>query len=485
MELENLGRKELQALAKQYGIKANLSTAAIVEQLGKVFAKDIGEQCDECLSEKDKHVEKVVEERKSILDKQRSEISEELLNDQPLQIELPQLTDEVGPFSVSSHERSSSKVFIEGPIAEEVQQGCAPLEDAQIGDTVEVFHDGKWQLATVRRVNKITYRVRLQTSNQETTIKMSDARNPIIAAPEIEVVDDNCGANEPQHLLAHSFAQTTRITTTVQPGESNELTKELINTQSSTDVHSDDEGDDIFVDACEVADTVETEDNLFEVPEDEMEQQDEDDVFLDTIEGDEDMLVEEEPEGSDEIHDNSFEVNGPESPSCSGEESAEQGDISMTMDMVDDDDLLFTTVCVPTPSVVKRPLERKSFAAVDNKTPKKARVTELLPWNSSAKRQSNTRFSFGPSSQKKAPQSSARKSFSTTPAIAAPVIVPKTNAAQRLRMEAMKKKTENNSTAQVSQCTVMLLKSKRFTIIKYYSFAFFKEISWDESHSPH
>lgn len=165
--LEEMNRKELQALAKQHGIKANLSNAAIIDQLMPILGATAAAEVDEVpevesvvvapvveiVPEPVQVVESKVEARKSIL----------VFEEAP------------GPFTIPHQEVDS------------IPQATASVDDAQVGDVIEVLEAGEWQPATIKRVNKVSFRVSLQSTGREVTVKMTDARMIVTISNEAEV----------------------------------------------------------------------------------------------------------------------------------------------------------------------------------------------------------------------------------------------------------------------------------------------------------
>lgn len=131
MEFDQLGRKELQALAKQYGIKANQSNAKLVEALSSALVDQFN-----VIRASEAH------DRKSILDS-HSPIGKESVLHMP------------------EEENSSEK------------------KEFSVGDAVEVLKDNEWTQGTLKRINKSSYRVIL--SSEEITVKVGEIRFPLPA----------------------------------------------------------------------------------------------------------------------------------------------------------------------------------------------------------------------------------------------------------------------------------------------------------------
>jgi hypothetical protein len=125
MELENLPRKELQALAKQHGVKANLSNSAIIDALRPILEKDI-------------EISKVEENPEPIV----------VVNNAP-------------------------EVVVAAP--QEVVVESAPVTQTKLetGITVEFTLDGQLVQGKIKRVNKLTCRIVL-SNEEEVTVKSSE-----------------------------------------------------------------------------------------------------------------------------------------------------------------------------------------------------------------------------------------------------------------------------------------------------------------------
>lgn len=126
-QLEEKSRKEIQALAKELGLKANAATQVLVA---------------------------------SILEKCPTEVKDEpIVKEEKLEVvtEIISLIEE------------SSKTQLEMPEMQ-FETGCA----------VEVFVNGKWSTAVIKRVNKKTIRVQLSNSQNEVTVKNEECRWPIV-----------------------------------------------------------------------------------------------------------------------------------------------------------------------------------------------------------------------------------------------------------------------------------------------------------------
>jgi sRNA-binding protein len=189
MDLESLSRKELQALAKQHGIKANISNSAIIEQLSAVLATESAatEEVASMPTVEETSVEctQIVENFAVVLEpEQMTEVVEvlPLLTSPPMSIIISDLPDEPGPFS--SYEEKK---------AEKSEEVCEILEDAKVGDVIEVCHDDIWKEATVKRINKVSYRVTLNESGREITVKMTEIRairlNENLESVELEIAE--------------------------------------------------------------------------------------------------------------------------------------------------------------------------------------------------------------------------------------------------------------------------------------------------------
>lgn len=133
VQLEQMSRKELQALAKEHGIKANLSNAAIIEALQEKMA---------CAQE--------------------DAAVEEIETAQPEVEAVPQ----------AAVEPPSSLAAAETEAQPETERSF------EVGDQVEVLVEGAWVSATIKRVNKTSFRTALE-DGQQMTLKMSEIRFPM------------------------------------------------------------------------------------------------------------------------------------------------------------------------------------------------------------------------------------------------------------------------------------------------------------------
>ncbi len=391
LELGKLGRKDLQSLAKQHGIKANLSTTAIIEKLAHILANECLEQQHDFPNAKEINIDHGIEKRESLLEKDT------------IDIDAPQLTlsAEPGPFStLLSIDESDPKGRIQNS-----QRGME--DDIHVGDKVEVLFKNHWVSATVKRVNKVSYRVYVDDFCQETTVKTTEIRMLKICPNDEEIQYED--TKSPISLV-------------VGPIENEVLSPSNLNEAGDNDIEGE-----IFVDAIEGQEENEHEEE--QVMGSPMQESNEsDDVIL---------CNEATPIQNYGTEECEVRVNDP----------VDYDSAIDTYDMANDDDLLLSTLCVPTPTRFKKASDRKSFAAIENKTPKKARTTDLPPWNTSTK--GDSEMSIRVSSSNSKPSHVIRRSISTTPAVPLQAIVPKTNATQRLRMEALKKKVEQSSTSKV------------------------------------
>ena len=140
-ELEKLSRKELQALAKEHGVKANLSNNDILAKLSELSVDT---------EEESKTVEIVSTELTSVE-------------------ETPAVVEEASVLP-------EAEVVAEVPIVENIVLFNA--EDVTVGDSVEVDVSGLWQKAVVKRVNKKAVRVSLMDTREEFTVKFDEIRVP-------------------------------------------------------------------------------------------------------------------------------------------------------------------------------------------------------------------------------------------------------------------------------------------------------------------
>ncbi len=138
-ELEKLTRKELQALAKEHGVKANLSNNDIIAKLSELSVDT---------EEETKAVEIVSTELTSA-------------EETPVIVEEASVSPEV-------------EIVAEVPVVENIVLFNA--EDVTVGDSVEVDVSGVWTKAMVKRVNKKTVRVSLMDTREELTVKFDEIR---------------------------------------------------------------------------------------------------------------------------------------------------------------------------------------------------------------------------------------------------------------------------------------------------------------------
>ena len=381
MNLENLSRKELQALAKQHGVKANLSTAALIEQLAAILQyEEPKEEEVESITEPEVEVEAVVPAEIVLAEEviaPAPEVAKETRKSILVFEEAP------GPFTVAHHEES---------VLEEAK--IQSVEDAKIGDVIEVLEGEIWEAATIKRVNKVSFRVALVSTGREVTVKMVDCR-PLQAHEEAVM-----------ETIEHQ-----EIAETANEVIPQQNVVEEVNSQMECDVNSNEE-------ECK--------------PEIDENAEEEESDGEESHEGDEDEETECEEEG--EFNDDSITI--PDEELIAGlmdcendEEDVEGNDNEMTAD----------ELFVPQ-SATKSLVGEKRKSTNFDKTPKKSRTSELPPWYSCTKAESN-RFEIGvdPKSPKK---NLHQKKWST---IQQPDIVPKQNNTLKLRLEAMQKKNANVS----------------------------------------
>jgi hypothetical protein len=159
MELENLPRKELQALAKQHGVKANLSNSAIIDALRPIL-------------EKDNEISKVEENPEPIV----------VVNNTP-------------------------EVVAVAP--QEVVVESAPVTENKLetGVTVEFTLEGQLVQGKIKRVNKLTCRIVL-SNEEEVTVKSSELtiaqEKPQMKVPEtveIQEIQEISQYNQPEEIM--------------------------------------------------------------------------------------------------------------------------------------------------------------------------------------------------------------------------------------------------------------------------------------------
>jgi hypothetical protein len=150
MQLEGFTRKELQNLAKEHGIKANLSTAAIIEALQAKLAAEIPVAVEHEI--KQNEAMEIIEEAHDVY------------------VQLPHI--QLNSIKVSQ----------------------SPTVTFQNGDRVDVILYGVWLAATIKRVNKSSVRIVLN-DGQQMTVKQEELRHSEVEEPgDAEDSDDAAAA---------------------------------------------------------------------------------------------------------------------------------------------------------------------------------------------------------------------------------------------------------------------------------------------------
>lgn len=170
MEFNDLGRKELQALAKKYGIKANQSNAVLADAIAKALAADFATG-NESNDTKDDFI---------------PESNGLILGKGVVAVEVPAVVS--GPFSADN-------VKFEPIFKSEVSAGNSYKAIYNTGDKVQVCIDDQWVAAVVKRVNKSSFRV-LADDGHEVTLKAAEIRQ-LQTQDESFEVPDVAAINEP------------------------------------------------------------------------------------------------------------------------------------------------------------------------------------------------------------------------------------------------------------------------------------------------
>lgn len=152
IELEQLSRKELQALAKTHGIKANLSNNDIINKL-----------CD---------AEQPVESATAPtpVESQETEVHINLSTEAEPSVAEAVVEMQVIPVLPNEKVSDEQPEIIYAPVEPSAEYFPA------VGDTVEADIDGMWVHASVKRLNKKTARVVVTDSGKEFTLKFSEMR---------------------------------------------------------------------------------------------------------------------------------------------------------------------------------------------------------------------------------------------------------------------------------------------------------------------
>jgi hypothetical protein len=175
--LENLSRKELQALAKTNGVKANLSNADIIAKLLEIRGTQMSEP-------------EVVE----------------LAPETPVVVAATVIVQDI---NVEKEEvRAAEEPAVTESAAEPVKQ-----KELEVGDNVEAQIDGAWVPAVIKRLNKKTVRVRSVEDNVEHTVQFDEVRVVTVAsavedAQPMEVASEESIAAdvEPTHVVEKTEA---------------------------------------------------------------------------------------------------------------------------------------------------------------------------------------------------------------------------------------------------------------------------------------
>lgn len=467
MEFEQLGRKELQALAKQYKIKANLSNAALVEALKNAIVQDYEnsmleedeEETHDMQIDQPQVVENVeisAEEQNIVEDVAPSVIAVESVpvpEPSPVivEAEAPKITGKkriiapsviaVEPVSVPEPEPSSVIVETEAPkitgkkrkavtiaLPSEVEEIAGPFSvereavetnsplfsrkkeqdskeaepqkfilekkstinsaDWKVGDKVQVCVDSVWITSVIKRVNKASFRVQMN-SGEEATVKQTEILPVVTESQEKTTADD---ASESAEVLPPTEA--------------------IENCPQTTELQQDD---------------------IFEP------NPNEDFMILNDSVVFEESDEESAPHANDESEQTIVEkpISITKSPAVSRHSIALMGTPSTTSKSK-------LIGCSAAKSV-----SRKSTSAISGSlTPsRRTSSTATLPWNSSTKptfhvgSDDHNAGKTSGSERKKKPITPSRTQTSLAP-VPQPAIVPKMNAAQRMRLEALQKKME-------------------------------------------
>eukprot|EP01038_Epipyxis_sp_PR26KG_P007911 gene7911-10739_t len=192
MDLISLSRKELQSLAKQYGVKANLSNSLLIEELGKAVAPSeasINPLTNEDIKQEQKFVD-------------ASNQSNTITTTNSAMI----------PIGDINSQRNTSYL-------------C--------GDKVEIISNGIWIPAQVKRINKSS--IRVTTSSGELSVKMSEIRHSIqesIVVEENHIENDNSDSKQYEELQSLVEAvQPTKPTHNDELAKSDSLKDDLINVE--------------------------------------------------------------------------------------------------------------------------------------------------------------------------------------------------------------------------------------------------------------
>eukprot|EP01040_Poterioochromonas_malhamensis_P009387 gene9387-10193_t len=405
MEFETLPRKELQAFAKQHGIKANLSTVAIIDALRVLFPKSEETQAEETaeanntskateiVKEEEVMVEVTVAPRKSILFQPEIQF-EESIKAVP---EVPKAS--TGPFN--STKASSSTNF-------------------EVGQSVQFSVEGVLMTGIIKKVNKVTCRVTLPDGDEmliksselavfekmeESVVEPEDVKMeeevPVIAEPSMESSDTN------ENTLNDERETNTEENTT-SDNQSAPLCNEMEEEPQGTNPAAEKTDEEILQEVDRVLDESMIGYDQMDVGDSDEEQtvvQEEDNTII--FDNDD-----EDEEGEYEQNDDSFIL--PNMDSLIGGETPTRNSLSARKSRHS--------------MIIKSPLDRLSFSA--RKLSHSARKS--LPQATNNTENSTI-------------TNTLKKTFSTTPLRAKPTIVPRTNAAQLKRLEAAKQKNQQPS----------------------------------------
>eukprot|EP01031_Cornospumella_fuschlensis_P037834 gene37834-45962_t len=216
---EELSRKELQALAKEHGIKANLSTAAIIEALRSKLA--------ESTESAEAPVDVIVEDK--IAD---SEVPEKVdtIAEESAQIKRESLSFKFIPVN----ERN---VAVATPTPSPISIPAEP-KTFEIGLKVEVLLFGVWVCGTIKKLNKKTVRVVLLGEGGEVSVKLDEMRH-IDAAP----VTDSTGNVVVEEIKAPEAVEIAPVVEQIEEAvvESSEDSNKEMDAQPINDIEGEKE----------------------------------------------------------------------------------------------------------------------------------------------------------------------------------------------------------------------------------------------------
>lgn len=406
MEFETLQRKELQALAKQHGIKANLSTVAIIDALRVLFPKSEETQTEETaeanntseelekIKEEEVMMESTVAPRKSILFQPEIQL-EESIKAVP---EAPKAS--TGPFNTA---KASS---------------CTNFE---AGQSVQFSIEGVLTSGIIKKVNKVTCRVTLPDGD-EMLIKSSELtvfekiEEEVVGEPEDVKMEEEVPIiaepakdfSETKEDTLHDERETKTEESTTSDNQSVPLCNEMEEEPQGTNLAAEKTDEEILQEVDRVLDESMIGYDQMDVGDSDEEQtvvqEEENTIIFDNNDEDE--------EGEYEENEDSFIL--PNMDSLIGGETPTRNSLSARKSRHS--------------MIIKSPLDRLSFSA--RKLSHSARKS--LPQATNNTENSTT-------------TNTLKKTFSTTPLRAKPIIVPRTNAAQLKRLEAAKQKNQQPS----------------------------------------